>query len=203
MGSLAPALLLSMPQLVDPNFNHTVVLLCKHSEEGGAFGLVVNRPLITTGRFVVQIESSGEEQQGAPPPGVIETSEVLTADHDLQVWVGGPVEQHRSWMLVGSGFACEDEALGVQVADGLYLSTSPELLQRLLAPTPPSRARLMMGYAGWDAGQLEAELHESAWLLSDIDADLIFDTPADLMWETAIRRLGADPAALHGSRGVH
>ena len=54
-GSLAPSLLLSMPQLVDPNFSRTVVLMCKHSEEG-AFGLVVNRPLVTTGRIVVDID---------------------------------------------------------------------------------------------------------------------------------------------------
>src|SRR6266849_3803643 len=84
MSSLAPALLLSMPQLVDPNFNRTVVLLCKHSEEG-AFGLVVNRPLVTTGRVVVDLD----------PP--------VTPDHDLQVWIGGPVEPQRSWILVGGG----------------------------------------------------------------------------------------------------
>lgn len=187
-----------MPQLVDPNFNHTVVLLCKHTEEGGAFGLVLNRPLVTTGRFVVQIDSP--EGEGASSG---ERSDVMSAEHDLQVWVGGPVEQHRSWMLVGDELAAHDESLRVRVASGLYLSTAPELLQRLLEPSPPPRARLVMGYAGWGPGQLEAELHESAWLLSDIDPGLIFDTPSDRMWERAIRRLGADPAALHCSRGVH
>ncbi len=201
MASLAPALLLSMPQLTDPNFNRTVVLLCKHSEDGGAFGLVLNRPLVTTGRFVVQIDGPGEPASAIAGGG--ESGEMITAEHELQVWVGGPVEQHRSWMLVGGPPNVPDDALGVQVADGLYLSTSPELLQRLLEPSPPPRARLVMGYAGWGPGQLESELHESAWLLSDIDAGLIFDTPADRMWETAIRRLGADPAALHCSRGVH
>lgn len=195
MASLAPALLVSMPQLTDPNFTRTVVLLCKHSEEGGAFGLVLNRPLVTTGRFVVQIDSAQESGAGE--------RDLMTAEHDLQVWVGGPVEQERSWMLVASDAVAHDESLGVRIADGLYLSTSPALLQRLLAPSPPSRARLVMGYAGWGPGQLEAELHESAWLLSDIDANLIFGTPADHMWEAAIRRMGADPAALHCSRGVH
>ena len=80
--SLAPAFLLSMPQLTDPNFNRTVVLLCKHNDEG-AFGLVVNRPLVTSGRVVVNLE----------PP--VET------DSELEVWVGGPVEPQSSWMLVG------------------------------------------------------------------------------------------------------
>src|SRR3954465_5249526 len=96
-SSLAPAFLLSMPQLMDPDFCRTVVLLCKHSEEG-AFGLVVNRPLVTTGR-------------------------------DLEMWVGGPVEPERSWILVG-GDEYRDHP-GMTVADGVSLSTSPELLQRL------------------------------------------------------------------------
>src|SRR5580692_11713311 len=126
--SLAPALLLSMPQLVDPNFNRTVVLLCKHSDEG-AFGLVVNRPLVTTGRVVVNLD----------PP--------VTPDHDLQVWIGGPVEPQRSWILIGDEPDDDEEERGMRVADGLYLSTSPDLLRRLLEPLPPPQARLMIGYS--------------------------------------------------------
>jgi putative transcriptional regulator len=182
MNSLAPSLLLSMPQLTDPNFNRTVVLLCKHSDEG-AFGLVVNRPLVTTGRIVVNLD----------PP--------VSPERDLQVWVGGPVEPQRSWILVGE--EPDDDIKGVRIADAMYLSTSPDLLRRLLEPAPPARARLMVGYSGWGPGQLEAELHASAWLISDVDRDLIFNTPAERMWEAAIRRLGADPASLQTSRGVH
>ena len=64
-------------------------------------------------------------------------------------------------------------------------------------------ARLIVGYSGWGPGQLESELESSSWLVSDIDQELIFNTPADRMWEAAIRRLGADPATLQMSRGVH
>src|SRR5262245_26074405 len=135
MSSLAPALLLSMPQLVDPNFARTVVLLCKHSEEG-AFGLVMNRPLVTSGRVVVNLD----------PP--------VAAEQDLEVWVGGPVEPERSWMLVGGDSDADDE-VGMRIADGLYLSTSPSLLRRMLSPEPPPLARLMVGYSGWGPGQLE------------------------------------------------
>src|SRR5262249_45278888 len=96
-----------------------------------------------------------------------------------------------------------EEITGVRIAENLYLSTSPDLLSRLLDPEPPEFARLIVGYSGWGPGQLEQELHDSAWLLSDINRDVIFQTPPDRMWETAIRRLGAEPSALHGSRGVH
>lgn len=195
-SSLAPAFLLSMPQLTDPNFNRTVILLCKHSEDG-AFGLVVNRPLVTSGRVVVNVDSLDDRMLDEPATEFVR--------EDLQVWIGGPVEPERSWILVGRepGDADDESGVGVRVADRLSLSTSPELLERLLAPTPPPRTRLIVGYSGWGPGQLEAELEESAWLLSDVDGDLIFTTPPERMWEAAIRRLGADPAALQMSRGVH
>jgi len=183
-SSLAPSLLLSMPQLVDPNFTRTVVLLCKHNEDG-ALGLVVNRPLLTTGRVTVNLD----------PP--------VSTDRELQVWIGGPVEPQRTWVLVGEAPDQYEAQQGMRIADNLYLSTSPDLLRRLLAPEPPEMARLIVGYSGWGPGQLEAELEASAWLMSDVDRDLVFNTASDRMWETAIRRLGADPAALQMSRGVH
>jgi putative transcriptional regulator len=183
-SSMAPTLLLAMPQLVDPNFNRSVVLLCKHNDEG-ALGLVVNRPLMTSGRVTVNLD----------PP--------VSTDRELQVWIGGPVEPERTWILVGHE-PDEEEALGgMRIADGLYLSTSPHLLRRLLEPDPPPFVRLIVGYAGWGPGQLEAELQASSWLMSEVDRELVFNTPSDRMWEAAIRRLGADPAALQMSRGVH
>jgi putative transcriptional regulator len=193
-NSLAPALLLSMPQLRDPNFSRTVVLLCRHSEEG-AFGLVVNRPLVTSGRVIVNLEPSPEESS--------QPAETVATERELQVWVGGPVEPQRSWMLVGNEPDANEEAKGMRIAHALYLSTSPDLLRRLLEPDPPPRTRLVVGYSGWAPGQLEAELQASAWLMSDVDSDLIFNTPPERMWEAAIRRLGADPATLQMSRGVH
>jgi putative transcriptional regulator len=183
-SSLAPMFLLSMPQMLDPNFSRTVVLLCTHTDEG-AFGLVVNRPLTTRGRVMVNLD----------PP--------VSTERELQLWVGGPVEPQRSSILVGQA---PDELGGpscVRVAEGLYLSTDPDLLRRMLEPSPPDYARLFVGYSGWAAGQLEAEIEASAWLMGDVDRDIIFNTSPDRMWDTAIRRLGADPNALQMSRGVH
>ena len=186
-SSLAPALLLSMPQLADPNFNRTVVLLCRHNEEG-AFGLVVNRPVVTSGPVMVQVRTDATTERQT-----LETSE------ELQVWVGGPVEPQRSWILVGNDEDAADQERGVSIVEGLYLSTSPELLRRVLGPTPPARTRLIVGYSGWKSGQLEAELRASAWLTSEVDRELIFATPPDRMWEAALRRLGADPSTLQMS----
>ena len=180
-ATFQPTLLLSMPQLQDPNFARTVVLLCDYVPEG-AFGLVLNRPTEMPASAMVRLE----------PP--------LTAGNDLPLHVGGPVEPDRGWILL------TDEPRQVDyrtIQPGLYLSTSPELLRQVLQSTPPPRARVLAGYAGWGPGQLDAELAQSAWLMADVELDLIFDIAPAQMWETAIRRLGADPSALQTSHGVH
>jgi putative transcriptional regulator len=180
-----------MPQLPDPNFKRAVVLLCTHNPEEGAFGLVVNRPVVTTGPVMVNVQTSRTDEP---------TDErTLSTDREMRVWIGGPVEPRRSLILVGSEIGDE----GTRIADGLYLSTSPGLLRKLFDSNAPPDARLIIGYSGWAPGQLEAELEASSWLLSDVDRELIFNTPPEQMWETAIRRLGADPASLQMSKGVH
>src|SRR5215212_3926744 len=174
------ALLLSMPQLQDPNFTRTVVLLCEYSPQG-AFGLVLNRPTSAAASEMVRLE----------PP--------VVRANDMPLWIGGPVEPERGWILLSE----EPDAEFKRIRDGLYLSTSQLLLREVLETRPAPRARVLAGYAGWAPGQLDEELAQSAWLMADVDLDLVFDVAADAMWETAIRRLGADPAALTTSHGVH
>jgi len=179
-SGIAPALLLSMPQLVDPNFHRTVVLLCEHTPEG-AFGLVLNRPTETSALEAVRL---------SPPP---------SRDGGLALWSGGPVEPQRGWILIGSE---PDDIESVTIVPGVYLSTSPLLLRRLIE-TAPARTRVLTGYSGWGPGQLDAELASSAWLISDIVPELVFDTAPAMLWEAAIRRLGADPGKLQMGQGVH
>jgi len=175
------ALLLSMPQLQDPNFARTVVLLCEYGPEG-AFGLVLNRPTDFPANAMVRLE----------PP--------VVGGNTMPLLIGGPVEPERGWILLSEEPAAAEFRI---VRDGLYLSASVGLLREVLEATPAPRARVLAGYAGWGPGQLDEELAESAWLLADIDLDIVFDTAADAMWETAIRRIGADPSSLTTSHGVH
>lgn len=176
-----PSLLLSMPQLQDPNFTRTVVLLCDYVPEG-AFGLVLNRPTEMAASTMVRLE----------PP--------VQHGNDLPLCIGGPVDPERGWVLLGEE---PDVPEFRTICEGVYLSTSPTLLRAVLAAPHSPRARILAGYAGWGPGQLDEELAHSAWLMSDIDVDLVFDVPPETMWETAIRRLGADPSALQTSHGVH
>jgi putative transcriptional regulator len=175
-----PALLLSMPQLQDPNFAKTVVLLCEYNPDG-AFGVVLNRPTDMAATSMVRLD----------PP--------VTGGNDMPLYIGGPVEPQRGWILLGD----EPQTEFKTIREGLYLSTSPTLLRQVLETRPAPRARVLAGYAGWGPGQLDEELSQSAWLMSDIELDLIFDVSASAMWETAIRRLGADPSTLTMGHGVH
>lgn len=176
-----PTLLLSMPQLQDPNFAKTVVLLCDYVPDG-AFGLVLNRPTDAPASSMVRLE----------PP--------IERGNELPLCTGGPVEPDRGWILIGEE---PEDADYRTIVPGVYLSTSPILLRRVLEARPAPRARVLAGYAGWGPGQLDEELSHSAWLMCDVDVDLVFDTDASIMWETAIRRLGADPSAFQTSHGIH
>lgn len=181
--SLAPTLLLAMPQMLDPNFARSVVLLCKH-ERDGAMGLVVNRRTDTLASSLVVLE---------PPP---------KRDSGLEIWVGGPVEPQRGWLLLGSDPGSGES---MDIGEGLYLSASADVLRRLIEEggDDNKEQRLFLGYAGWGGGQLESELAASAWLTADVSKALIFNTDPERMWETAIRSLGIDPYALQMGTGVH
>jgi len=179
--SLAPVLLVSMPQMGDPNFSRSVVLLAEYGPHG-AFGLIVNRQMAEPASEVVRAE----------PPMPIRP--------DVHLFVGGPVEPTRAWVLLADKSLDED---AMEVTEGVYLSASPDLIRRTLSQPPDPEIRIVVGYAGWGAGQLDIELADSAWLMAPVQPDLIFSIPLDSMWETAIRRLGAEPSALQGSSGVH
>ena len=180
-ASLAPVLLLSMPQMIDPNFSKTVVLLAEYGAHG-AFGLVVNR------------------RMDEPAMSIVTADDPLDIHPGVHLYTGGPVEPTRAWILT----AREDlDPEALEVTKGIYLSASPMIVRKTLESAPDPGVRMVVGYAGWGSGQLDVELAQGAWLMAPVETDLIFETSAEKMWETAIRRLGAEPSMLHGSSGVH
>ena len=180
---LAPGLLLAMPQLPDPNFERSVVLMVEHNEEG-SWGLIVNRPTdlaVTEVMGELEIDWSGSD--------------------DEVVWQGGPVEPYRGCVLHPSGLAQTDPE-PQEILPGISLSTLPEQLQ-LLARNPDPALRFILGYAGWGAGQLEGEMTAGAWLLAPASPELIFRADPNEMWNQAIGSLGVDPTTLVPAEGIH
>ena len=189
MGT-GPTLLLAMPQMTDPNFNRSVVLLCRHDEEG-ALGFVLNRPM--------DIEVAD----------LLEGDFAISGSPSLTAWQGGPVSPERGWLICRElpTRSEEDPEDFLEVCRGIYMSSSQTHLRTVLELDPeeggPHRSRLLLGYAGWGPGQLEAELIASAWLQIPVDENLIFETEATEVWDKGIRSLGVDPLSIAPGPGLH
>lgn len=174
-----------MPQLADPNFSRAVVLMIEHGEQG-SFGLVINHPSqIKATELLDSLDMSWRGEDSAV------------------VWAGGPVSPSTGWVLHEPVGAAQPGLSGtIEITSTISLSTSPDRL-RAIASQPPRNVRLLLGYSGWGPGQLAAEMARGAWLHTAVDHKLVFDTPADLMWDAAMRALGVDPRDLFSGRGVN
>ena len=170
---LANQLLVALPALDDPHFARSVALICQHDGDG-AMGVVVNRSSeYTLGDVFEQmgIEGADDALRGQP------------------VLAGGPVHPERGFVL-HDGDRRWDSSL--PIADGLFVTTSRDVLEAMARGDGPARATVALGCAGWGAGQLEHELTEHSWLTVPADAELLFETPLDDRWQAAAGRIGVD-----------
>ena len=180
---LAPGLLIATPQLADPNFHKSVVLMVEHQGEG-AYGLVINRPTETPLAELLNSIEIGWSGSPAEPS-----------------WIGGPVQPETGWILHERVDGL-DESLTREISPGLYLSSARDALEHLAA-APPRQIRFLLGYSGWGPAQLESELSEGSWVNGNVDPGLIFETPASTLWEEAVRAIGVDPNSLAPASGIH
>lgn len=174
--------LVAMPGMSDPNFSQTVTLVCEHSAQG-ALGIVINRPLtMTLGEVFAQL-------------GLDTSKARLTQEPVLQ---GGPVQTDRGFVLHSPGPRWDST---LPVSERLHLTTSRDVLDALARGEGPEEAVVALGYAGWDAGQLEAEMAQNAWLTVPADERLLFATPVAERWQAAGRLLGVNLLHLSSEAG--
>lgn len=171
--------LIAAPQMDDPLFARTVVLVWKFDEEG-AVGVIVNRPV-----------SAARERGVFPGDQPMKLPDVLNLDADVlapyadeEVHWGGPVDLESGTVLAQ---AVVEGPEGLALPDGMTLTHSIDAFQQLLADEVP--LLLCLGYAGWGPGQLENEMETGGWLIADVSAKLLFETPAAELWESAIKSL--------------
>lgn len=175
--------LIAMPAMADPNFDRTVTYVCEHNDEG-ALGIIVNRPTaMRLGEVLEQLDLTVED-------------EALAAQPVLQ---GGPVQPERGFVIHDD----HDHEFGSTLAapDGLRVTTSRDILVALAEGKGPARAVIALGYAGWGAGQLEAEMAANAWLTVPASPDIIFSVPFERRWESAAALLGVSITALSSEAG--
>ena len=179
--SLRHQFLLAMPALADSYFGRTVIYLCEHNEDG-AMGLVINRAVadVALGELFDQLDING------------------SADRDLQVLEGGPVQRDRGFVLHSDDVRLNDT---LQLETGLALSTSREMLAAIARGEGPERFIVCVGYAGWGSGQLEEEMAENAWLNCPSDSEILFATPLHDRVQGAAAILGIDFNLISGAAG--
>jgi len=176
-----PLLLLAMPQVQDPFFHRSVVLLVQHDEQGSV-GFIINR---RTGSCVADLLQGMEIQWGG--------------EKDLAIYFGGPVHPHLGTVLYDStgaqGEPAAGEGIEIEGLSGMRYTRDMTDLKKI-AERPPASFRLFLGYAGWGPGQLLQEILRNDWLTAPVDRNLVFSPEPDGAWAAAVRSVGADPDAL-------
>jgi len=174
--------LVAMPGMEDPRFEHSVVYLCTHSDEG-AMGLVVNRELpdLTFAELLEQFSIT------ATP-----------ACREMRVHFGGPMDPTRGFVLHSSDFMTE---ASMMVDSRRALTATLDILRAVAEGRGPRRCLLALGYSGWSPGQLDAEIRDNAWLVVPADDTLLFSADAGAKWSRAIEKLGIDPGKLSVTAG--
>lgn len=182
-SNLSGKLLIAMPGMGDPRFEHAVVYICAHSEEG-AMGLIVNKPAPEL-RF----------------SDLLEQLEIPLGDgyRDIRVHFGGPVETGRGFVLHSSEYQSEAGTLEVDAATSMTATT--DVLADMAAGHGPELSFMALGYSGWGPGQLESEILDNGWLTGDAREDILFGRANEHKWTAALKSLGVDPLTLSSTAG--
>ncbi len=182
---LTGKMLIAMPGLDDPRFEHSVVALCAHSPEG-AMGLIVNKPMAKPGlgellgQLGIQVTAS-DQRRAAP------------------ILFGGPVETGRGFVLHSRDW--QGQGGMMEVSDELCVTATRDILEDIAAGQGPQQALLALGYAGWGPGQLEAEILANGWLVADGNAAITLDGDHATKWTRALAAMGIDPHTLSAAAG--
>jgi putative transcriptional regulator len=177
---LAGQLLIAMPNMADPRFERSVVLMCAHDERH-AMGVIVNKPLVDVelGELLEQLDIDPREGVGGDP-----------------VLFGGPVQTDRGVVLHSLDYRNDTT---MEIGAGIGLTASRDILVDIGGRTGakrPDRYLLALGHAGWGAGQLESEIAQNAWAHCAADSALVFSDHRDTIWRMALERLGVTAATL-------
>ena len=175
-----------MPGMVDETFARAVVYLCEHNERG-ALGLVINKPIdIKLKNLFEKVELALDRHELGEQP----------------VFFGGPVQTERGFVLHEKLLDGESPFNStLSVPGGLEMTTSKDVLEAMADGSGPAKVLVTLGYSGWQAGQLEDEIGRNGWLNVNADPKVIFDTPVEKRYDTALALLGIDPRMLSQEAG--
>lgn len=181
--NFAGKLLVAMPGMGDPRFEHAVIFICAHSADG-AMGLIVNKPAPEL-EFHKLLGQLGIQQGDR--------------SRDIRIHFGGPVENARGFVLHSADYGGAGTTM--QVSEQFGMTATLDILQALADGEGPEHSLLALGYSGWGPGQLESEIMANGWLTCEAREDLVFALENSRKWEGALRSLGVDPLTLSAVAG--
>ncbi len=187
-GFLDGQFLIAMPGVQDGSFARSVVYICAHSP-AGAMGFIVNRLQELSFPDVLEHLKLVEEPH---------TAFLSEQARHFPVLYGGPVETGRGFVLHSDDYSCESS---IPVSDEISLTATLDILKAIAQGQGPRRATLLLGYAGWGPGQLEAEISNNGWLNCAPQDDIIFDPCVDTKYERALAIMGVSPEMLSTEAG--
>jgi len=171
--SLAGQLLIASPTVRDPNFNHAVILMVRHNQDG-AMGIVINMP--TEERPLANIlEMLGEKE--------------TNVTGKVQLFAGGPVQPEFGFVIHSSDYRGPGT---VDVNDHVLMTSNSRILRDIGNNKGPKKSLIAFGYAGWAARQLDDELRRRVWFTTPADVNLIFDENREKLWDSAYARRAQD-----------
>lgn len=185
--SLTGKLLLATPNIDDPRFHQAVIFIVS-DDHTGTMGLMVNFPMLDLS-FADLLSQTGVALPDKTP---------ATDKRTVHILSGGPMDTGHGFLLHSSDYHLPET---VTVTPHFSVTSTTEALQDVANGQGPQEYLLILGYAGWAAGQLEGELAQTAWLVIEADYDLLFNTSPDACWTRAYGRLGIDPVRLSASSG--
>jgi putative transcriptional regulator len=187
LNDLTGQLLLATPSLQDRQFKDSVVLLCHHQDDG-SMGLIINRPQS------ISIQEVLEDIQLTPNEAVLKTF----PEHRLLSYEGGPMDTFRGFVLHDGWHMYEST---MQITPEFHLTTSRDILEEISQGLGPEHFMLILGYAGWDAGQLEQELMDNSWLVASANQHIVFQTPPEHRWALGAQSMGVNKSHLSSQIG--
>ncbi|MBL0370839.1 YqgE/AlgH family protein [Rhizobium sp. KVB221] len=187
-GFLDGQFLIAMPGMADSNFYRSVVYICAHSADG-AMGFVINQPQqLTFVDILLHLKVIADEDAILLPD---ETRE-------FPIRKGGPVETGRGFVLHTDDYLTQSS---IPVSEEMCLTATVDIIRAMSRGKGPSKAALMLGYAGWGAGQIEDEIANNGWLTCPADEALIFDRGLADKYNRALALMGINPAMLSMQAG--
>ncbi len=172
-----------MPQLEDPNFKQTVILICKHNSQG-AVGVVINR---LTSQIIGDVFSQLKI-------GISDHSHTISPVFD-----GGPVYPELGLVIHNGDLNIWESSM--DIGGGLKLTSSRDILTDMANGNGPEKAMMILGYAGWSAGQLEQELQGNSWFTAPTDHNILFAPDVSDKWEMSARLAGVDTSRFYNQVG--